>query len=512
MPLQEISLNPSGKINRRDPVDDRKPNEPISRENFLVEGVGDSKVNRKIPGSKRLTSSSISSIYRWAFRYYSGNTAKTFAYATDGKIYHKEPTGSPTEVNDGFNTNAWPCSAIMKVGETNRAYFSDGFNGLWSHDGNTGHTFKKEDQLSLNPVVMISFLDRMFYVEENSEDLYFSKVLEPANVDDTTDAGLITIGAKRGSKIMQLVIISETLFIFKEDSIWVLEGRTPETFTVREVDPYMGTVARRSLASGDGFVFFLGTDYNIYSFSGSASSRTAISYNLALGGDLTKDLPTMINKTKMDEVCATYHNRLYRLSFVESGKVTNNLEYIYNASNETDAITRGNNVSCYCKYDKPPDQQELVTGRSDTGYLMLQYYGVNWDQDATTHTMPYKLETAFVGKSIRNKRFTRIWADFQVRGKHDLQLGYLLDSRSASSDKKEETMNTWGESKALTSFVTLSSQRSITSRGILKMGSAKGQSIGFVIDEESPDIDLTLGTIYVELIVKSKKRSKYVGV
>jgi len=515
MPRQDVEVNVTGKINRRDPIDELATGEVNTRENLMVIGVGNNKTLKKVPGSNRLTDGDITGKYTWAGRYYDGQTAKTFAYnQTLGKMYHIAPSGAETVVLPSLTTLAYPAAETMKVGSYNKMYVAVGASGMFSHDGNNGHTMEAESDVTLDFVGMVSHLDRMWGFEEDSEDLYFSKNLTPTNFTDTDDAGTITIGAKRGAKIMQIALLNEVLYIFKEDSIWVLQERTPNTFRVREVHPNLGVAARRSVQNVESGIIFLGSDYEFYFFGGTLASTQLLSYNVVMGGDYTKDLEPIINKNtaRIEQVCSAFHDHTYRCSFVESGQNDNDLEYVYNTVNQTEWFTRGNKVSCYVVYDKIPDKQELVTGRSDAGLLMLQHEGLNYDNGATSPVMSVRLKTAAIGKNIRNKRFFKVWGDFQVLGAEPLKLFYKVDTRLSDADRVTEEMAIQGETKSPITAIKISNQFSITSRAILKMGSSRGQSISFEIDDRSKDLDFSFSRIWVEVVVRDKKRSKHVGV
>ena len=79
---------------------------------------------------------------------------------------------------------------------------------MYSHDGNLSNNFRIETAVTRNFVWMVSFLDRMFAFEEDSEDLYFSANLVPTDFTNSTDAGLITIGAKGGARAKLAVWVS----------------------------------------------------------------------------------------------------------------------------------------------------------------------------------------------------------------------------------------------------------------------------------------------------------------
>ena len=124
--------------------------------------------------------------------------------------------------------------------------------------------------------------------------------------------------------------------------------------------------------------------------------------------------------------------------------------------------------------------------------------------------MPVKLQTGFVTKGIQNKRFLKIWMDTHGGSAQDIPINYYLDTRL--STKSTENMNGQGETNAITTMIRLKEQRHVTSRGVLKRGNAKGQSISLEINLDIVDRDITFGNFHIDLIVKEKKRSKKVGV
>ena len=512
-----VTVKPVGRINRRDLPHLIGDTEVLSRENMMVIGNGDDKRNRKVSGADRFSDTDTGTSYIWGHRMYmKGEQRKTFAF-NSGIIYHISDNGVETSAQTGFisNPHTSPCSEVMRVSGNDILFFSEGVDtGMYSHDGNIENTFTKETGVSLNFVGMLSHLDRMFGFEEDSEDLYFSKNLDPVNFTDATDAGVISIGAKRGSKIMAIALLYGTIYIFKQDSIWRLTGRTPSEFAVEEVHPYLGCAGRRSVANTDNGIIFLGSDFEFYFFGGTIANTIILSYKLAIGGDLTKNLESIINKNKPENVVAIYHNKLYRCSFTETGHVTNNLEYCFNTVNETDFLTRGFNISCYIKWDRHPDKDELLTGRTDLGRLMKHNLGLNLDNGASSPSMLFKLQTKFIGSSeLRNTRFKRAYINFGVLGAEKLRMYYFLDCRNAREDAVSDQWVTRGETKALSPTLSISAQSAISSRINLQYGNSKGQNISFMIDHEGRDIDLEIASISVEAITKSTpKLSEKVGV
>lgn len=512
-----IQILPVGRINRRDLVSEIDDDQVLSRENFAVIGSKNKKL-KKLPGSDRFNSSSFTAGPTvWGYRYYTkSNKRKTFFFNQgDGSIYHISDAGVLTQDVSIFSHITYPCAEEMRVSGVDQLFFSEGVNtGMYSYDGNDSNHFIKETSVTLNFVGMVSWLDRMWGFEEDSEDLYFSANLNPTDYTNSTDAGMMTIGAKRGSKIQQIIVDNETLYIFKEDGIYYLDGKSPYEFAVRELTTELGLVARRSLKKVESGMVFLASDYEFYSFGGTQNSLKMLTYDLSIGGDRTKDLVPIINRDRMEPVCATYHNKIYRCSFCENGQVTNNLEYCFSSINETDWLTRDNNVSCYIPYTRHPDLQELVTGRSDAGYLMYQYRGLNWDNQATSPTMPIKIQTKFIGyEEPRNLRVKRVWINTgSALGSLGIPVKIQLDSRLAESSMSSNTFPTQGETKNLTNSIKINNQSVISSRQIMQHNASKGQNFSLLIDENINNRDFEFSSFGAEVISKNVKRSEKIGV
>lgn len=509
---QIIPIKCDGRINRRDLANLIDEGEVLDRTNFMVIGNGKEKRNRKVPGASRFSSQTLGSSYNSAYRYYTkANVRKSFGHNA-GKIYHIDDNGIETEVLSAFMPTAKPCWEVMRISSNDILFVSEGIStGLYSHDGNISNTFQKETSVTLNFVGMLAHLDRLFGFEEDSEDLYGSKTLEPTNFTDSTDAFVITIGPKRGSKIMGIALLYGTIYIFKQDSIWRLTGRTPAEFNVEEVHPSLGCAARGSIQNTDRGIIFLGSDFEWHFFGGTIESTVMLTYKLAVGGDSTKNLVPLINKLKTDSICSTFHDKIYRCSFVGAFGNTNEWEYCFNTINETDFLTYGFNISSYLKWDRQPDQNELFTGRTDLGRLMKMNVGLNVDNGATNPSMYFKLQTKFVGSGDpRNFRAKRAFFNCGVLGAEPIRAYYYLDCRIAQSDAGNDVWITRGETKAVGDS-KIASQTAITSRVNLKYAKSKGQSISFAIDHVGRDVDFELASINLEAIVKPTKFSEKVA-
>ena len=521
MPRDTFKIRPVGIIDRRGIVTTIQDINVLSRENLMV--IGQSEKERyvkKVSGTRRYNATSVGSypVVSMA-RYLSKTITKSFFFS-GGSVYYIDPNGNTTQLSPVgglgvFDQNAIPVFIGMRVSGSDILYFIEGINtGMYSYDGNIGNAFTKEIAVTLNFVDAVEYLDRMFAFEEDSEDLYFSKNLDPTNFTDSSDAGVITIGARRGSKNQKLAVLNETLYIFKNDQVYVLEGRTPSEFQVRLVIPDKGLGARYSLAKVEGVLVGLMSDFEVWSFSGDNSSMECLSYNIALGGDYTKEVLSLIDKNRMTQARAIYHNFLYRLSFTGTGETQNNWEWCYNTVNKTDFLTHGNRVASYLPYGGPPDKNELLTGRSDAGIIMYQYdKNLDYDNDASGATMSIKTKTKFVGlDSARNFRVRRMWLNSGVLGGGQIGIKTYIDARNAPSDSTSEQMDIFGESKSPITLMKIASQDAITSRQIPRHNNAKCQSISLEISEDISNRDFQFSSFEIEIIQKGLKRSRHVGV
>ena len=98
-------------------------------------------------------------------------------------------------------------------------------------------------------------------------------------------------------------------------------------------------------------------------------------------------------------------------------------------------------------------------------------------------------------------------------GAEDLNVRYKVDTRLADSDERITRLRTYGEQKTAFGITALAiqNQRAVTTRGILKWGGSKGQSINLEVNEDRNNIDLAFESFVLDFIVKERKRSHHVG-
>ena len=115
---------------------------------------------------------------------------------------------------------------------------------------------------------MINHQDVTFLVKNNSDNIYYSHVNEPWSLANSLRVG----GEGSAEKITGLASYGGMVVVFKEKSIWTLDGLSEQTFFSRPVVKGIGCVSHHSIVQVDGLLYFWGKD-GIYGFDGSLPKK-----------------------------------------------------------------------------------------------------------------------------------------------------------------------------------------------------------------------------------------------
>jgi hypothetical protein len=105
----------------------------------------------------------------------------------------------------------------------------------------------KERIFMINTLGTDSIESRVYYSESN--DFYNW----PVN-------NFFPVGQSGGDVCISMCVFNDDLYIFKTQSIWVLSGDGPSTWSVRNVHPSLGCVGRGTVLVHGGMIYFLGQD------------------------------------------------------------------------------------------------------------------------------------------------------------------------------------------------------------------------------------------------------------
>ena len=482
-------------------------------QNFVVRD----KCIRKIGGTEAYNSTSMGTAnVPWVHRSYhkrgDGSFRKVGFCFYNGAIYRGDDVARTlTSSQGGFRKEVRPMDVTMQVSGNSILYFISGEDEVYKYDGNGGYEWEKttlNDDLGRIIVDAAVHLDRMWYVSKKSSTLAYSTTLRPE--DFTVDAADIIVGQETDSVIRRVIVgANETLYIFKNNSIWQLYGRTPATYQLRKITDKYGLATKRSIYPvGSGFVFLDEFTKELYFFGGTESSIVPFTERYI-------KLREILDQENLEDVCMTVHNGLFRFAFKhrdDDAYQDRELIYAINEPGVGDlpmwSMIKGSKVLSYSVWQKEGDRDELVTGRSNIGKIMYHskdpYYarGLNFDGEAIECKVRSKEVVASEDMVVRFKGFF-------IKAKPGSQIStvtfnYYLDGRTGQPGTQEQGMA--GE---LRDFGAMSFSRQVllNDRIIPLNNKSRGTSISFEISDNNLNTSLELYSV----ALTAQKRYKIRG-
>lgn len=469
----------------------------------------------KIGGTHRGNDTALVSKITWTDRYY-GRSAdgtfikKAFVHA-DGKIYlYDEVARTLTSVHTGLTRNTRPESVIMQVAGNSRMYFFNGSNTPIYYEGNDAGTWT-ESAIESKFVQGVIKDDRLWAFTDKSSSLHFSATLNPEDFSGT-DAGEIIIGNDKDSFIRRIELLGDTIYIFKNDSIWALRGDTKATYQVDEIVAHTGLLAQRGLCKvGSALVFVAQQDKELYEFNGTWNIK------LVSGETTNLILSDRLDLTQTDNIVCIWDriNNLFRLSYkgIETDETYNN----YEAIAPTDELGRdgkwkwsstyGARISCYSMWDRQGDHT-LITGRSDTGKLMYHNRGSDWDEIG----MDFIVRTDDLvpkGTDGFNKQFGSVFLK-GVPSVGTIAMRTYLNSRlTGEGTRTSQTIADTGEATSGT-FIPLRAQADFNN-WIPLISPNYGESISLEFFDNTVGKEISLELVMITFMVRSRAKTKLVG-
>lgn len=222
--------------------------------------------------------------HMWVWRDVDGDKHYVLVGA-DGDIHHgTDPATATTEqATDWGSTINYRMYPVAAASLDNILYLATrrGDQDVWKFDGTTWTAITDHDLSgggSEFPVClalvathsrMFAFNCRVATVPFYSR-VYFSNAGEP-EVWDAAD--FIDIDPDDGQEITAAVAFGEGILIFKDHSIHMLSGTDPDTFTVFNIDPRIGTVCPGSVVVDGGVVRFFDPDTGVWEFDGAQFTK-----------------------------------------------------------------------------------------------------------------------------------------------------------------------------------------------------------------------------------------------
>ena len=106
----------------------------------------------------------------------------------------------------------------------------------------------------------------VMFLAGDTDDLYYSLPDKPLSITKSLTLG----GDSEQGRITGLVSWRGLLYVFKDDSIWALDGLTDQTFTAQPLVRGVGCVGGHSIVATDNVLYFMGED-GFYAFNGTSA-------------------------------------------------------------------------------------------------------------------------------------------------------------------------------------------------------------------------------------------------
>lgn len=468
---------------------------------------------KKIPGTVRYnvtaTGNTIAHAVKWAVRYYGiqadGSFVKrTFCYS-NGNIYlGNDVTGALTSVYSGLKVDCYPEHVIQQVAGNSRMFLFNGYDTPLYYEGDALGTFY-QSAITYKFVQGVIKDDRLWGFTRNSSTLYFSRILYPEDFS-VTYGGSIIIGNEKDSFIRRIELLGDDLYIFKNDSIWVLRGSTKASYTVDRVISNMGLLAQRALTQvSSALVFVCQQDKEIYEFTETPSPRK-LSSNLF---DRKIGFKDLLDLTKTDDIVCGWDtvNNLFRVSFndIAARESYQNSELIFPTDDFNKggrpkwSQTYGARISCYSLQTRQGDH-ELLTGRADLGALMYHNRGYDFDNRAIETILR---TDDFIPSAGRNTQFDGLYPR-GVPSNGTITIRAYLNHRH--SGRSSQAMADIGEQDTLGGIV-LSTQYRFGNYLPLLTGQNVGESLALEFYDAEHGKNIQLEDVVLDVVKRDKIRS-----
>lgn len=165
-----------------------------------------------------------------------------------------------------------------------KGLFFNGFNWYYTH-GWSDTAYYKWDGIVTHPPTALTFTGiepkhitpfyNYFICTENANNkhlIFYSDPEDPESFDQTK---YLTIGIREDS-ILALVPYNGFLFIFKERSIWVMSGGSPDEWSITQVSSEIGLFSSSSFILTNGTLYFIDEELNLKMIDSSNSIQTLV--------------------------------------------------------------------------------------------------------------------------------------------------------------------------------------------------------------------------------------------
>jgi hypothetical protein len=370
---------------------------------------------RRRRGTSKVNSSAVTDHLVNGIRFYRSSApavttivAGDYAAGTETQLLYLNGSNVLTEIAEGTTgTKLANGRSVMFTSWKDKLYCASGgevvqvlsYSGAWARANITGLTYK--------PQTIYQHRDRLWAAGGDMPAGYFECCAYDNDASWAAgDGEAFYAGHQDGDPIMQFLSRGDNLIVYKNDSLWLMEGDNLYNWFEKKRNRTIGCSAPLSAVDiGFGHIF-LSAD-NVYFFDG-----TSDPVNI---GDKIKPWLDAIPDALRPLAAACYHNGYYRLAFAKSTQSTyNDFEVILDLRQFKQGKIAwwpmsARNIGAYIPAVGPSDNQNLYYADGSAGTVQLAESGT---QDSTTN-IRYEFHTKYftLNSPNRNKIYERLKVD-----------------------------------------------------------------------------------------------------
>ena len=336
---------------------------------------------------------------------------------TEVKIYYLDDTNVFQEISGGsaiptdakiFFTSWKDCLYVASGGQLMQVISHTG--SAWSRADITGLTHK--------PGIVYLHRDRLWVAGGDMPEGYLECSGYESDSDwSGTEGYAFNVGFKDGDPISVLKSLGDKLLIYKQKSIWSMEGDNLENWFQGKEQRSIGCASPDSVVDvGIGHIF-QGAD-NIYFFDGE---------QIAPIGNKIKPFLDLIPDGLKDISCAVSNNSFYKIAIPSyTDTDTNTVELFIDLKKFKSGtvawwLNKGRSINCYVPYDGAGDNAELFFCDGEAGYLQQAEKGS--DDNSTLISAEVQTKYFVFGEPNQEKIFDRIFLDIgRGVGDYDIEI------------------------------------------------------------------------------------------
>lgn len=323
------------------------------------------------PGYTKVLTTSLSNPIKGIVAFYKSDLTKQLVYGSGSNLYRYNNAGGSVNLTGTpatFTANQqWSFDVYMDA-----VYGGNGIEPLIAHNG----TAYSVVNAAINPQLVKVHKNRVFAVKKNSSTLYFSDAGNPSSFPVNN---FIQINTNDGQNITGIEVLQDSLIIFKDDSIFVLDGEplgagnttTIGNLQLRKANSDVGCTAFRTIQRVGSVLMFMHKS-GLYVYQNYAAQLVSQKLN--------RTFMTGMNPNFLDQCWGVYSSiqKKYLLGFPSPASATPDTVIVYDLITKNYALWDNMPGACATNYRFSGIVDNVVMGDANKG-IIYQLFQANYD-------------------------------------------------------------------------------------------------------------------------------------